>query len=152
MTSATDTDAKAPSVAVESLEPAPAVRQPRTILAFPEPREARERRIRRERLKLPRQRLETKIMAALEKLEDLRQEFVARLDALHGDPDLEPGCDDDVNIGSGSGSKVNGAWIDDMELDDSDWEPGHDEELDERDLPPPEFDDPNDQTRPRLRY
>ena len=91
-------DAKAASVAVETREPVPAIGQPRTVLAFPEPRRARERRIRRERQKPHRLRLETKIMAALEKLEDLRQEFIARLDALHGDPDLEAGCDDDVNI------------------------------------------------------
>lgn len=63
---------------------------PDGVIAFPEPREARERRLRRARSLPHRLRLEARIVEALEKLEDLRQEFVARLDAMHGDPDLEP--------------------------------------------------------------
>ncbi|MBV9511778.1 MAG: hypothetical protein JO303_16015 [Caulobacteraceae bacterium] len=112
-------DAKAASVAVESVQPVPAVGQPRTVIAFPEPRQARERRIRRERLKPARLRLQAKIVAALEKLEDLRQEFIARLDALHGDADLEEGCDDDVNV---SAARHNGVWIDDLDAETTDWE------------------------------
>ena len=49
----------------------------------------RARTLRRERLRPHRERLEAKITAALEQLEDLRQAFLARLDALHGDCDLE---------------------------------------------------------------
>ena len=179
-----DIDAKAASVAVETREPVPAAGQPTTVLTFPEPRQARERRIRRERAKPYRLRIETKILAALEKLEDLRQEFIARLDALHGDPDLEAGCDDDTNIGTAV--RHQGVWLDDLEDERTDWEfslgwsevidqtrlqetagSGCDleevcedeggqcddgETHDSRFLPFPEFDDPHDQTRPRLRY
>lgn len=49
----------------------------------------RTRTLRRERNKPHRERLEAKITAALEQLEDLRQAFIARLDALAGDCDLE---------------------------------------------------------------
>lgn len=49
----------------------------------------RRRHLQRERNRPIRQRLEAKISAALEELEDLRQAFIDRLDALSTDPDLE---------------------------------------------------------------
>ena len=60
-----------------------------TVVPHPAARAHRARALKRERLRPHRERLEAKITAALEQLEDLRQAFVARLDALHGDCDLE---------------------------------------------------------------
>ena len=60
-----------------------------TVVPHPAARAHRARVLRRERLRPHRERLEAKITAALEQLEDLRQAYIARLDALHGDCDLE---------------------------------------------------------------
>lgn len=62
---------------------------PAHVYPHPRLRAGQARLIRNERQKPHRQRMEQRIMAALEELEDLRQEFLARLDLLQGDCDLE---------------------------------------------------------------
>lgn len=81
-------------------------------------------RVRRERSKHRRQRVEEKIAAALELLEDLRASLIAGLDELHGDPDLEPGCDDEETLpGYFIGRGRQCRYIDDAEADIADDEP-----------------------------
>jgi hypothetical protein len=80
------------------------------VVPFLPTREARARLLRRERLKAPRRRVREKIVAALELLEAVREDLIARLDAIDGDPDLELTCEDE-------GAQV------DAESDDADGEP-----------------------------
>ena len=75
--------------------------------------------VRRRRAMHHRQRVEVSIYEALEKLEDLRQEFVSRLDQLHGDPDFEP---DLAGYNIVNSADPDTPWNDDREADD-DFEP-----------------------------
>jgi hypothetical protein len=66
--------------------------QPTTADVYPHPsaRQGRARQVRMARLLPHRQRLEAHLSEALERLEDVRQGLIARLDQLHGDTDFEP--------------------------------------------------------------
>jgi len=99
------------------------------VLPFPEEvgRGGLRLAILRRRLKPHRQRIEEKIIEALETLEDIRQDLIAKLDFLHGDPDLEPGADTEPNLAAVWGISwtftAHQAAYDDAEDDRSDDEP-----------------------------
>lgn len=94
-----------------------------TVIPHPRAWRGRAALLRREREKPHRQRLEARIWAALEKLENLRDEYIARLDALQGDCDLEEGSDLEPNCGYTG----NPGW-DEAEPADDDFEPDLDHE------------------------
>jgi len=92
----------------------PAAPERGLVLRFPEDvgRGGRRLAVLRRRLKPHRQRIEEQIIEALETLEDIRQELIAKLDFLHGDPDLEPSF--------GGGGSLRYGCTDDRELDPAD--------------------------------